>query len=99
MGHVMRSDEEDPMRQVTFIKDTASPVKPEKNRVGRPMTHWKEGVMEKVWDKLEAWNNLQPLEPSATNPTPAPQGTRETFNIDDDNHRDMLLELAKKRLL
>ena len=53
LGHVIRTSNEDPLRQATLRPGTANPHVPEIRRVGRPRIHWVESVMEHIWDSLE----------------------------------------------
>ena len=40
MGHIIRTDNNDPLRQVTFLPNTATPNFPHIKRVGRPRLNW-----------------------------------------------------------
>ena len=39
-GHILRSNNDDPIRQITFLPDTATPNIPNKKRVGKPRQNW-----------------------------------------------------------
>ena len=70
LGHIIRTSNEDPLRQATLKPNTARPHVPEVRRVGRPRTHWVESTMDHVWETLEdmriqqkdfeLWGNFDP---------------------------------------
>ena len=56
-GHVLRSSEQDPLRQVTFQVNKAIPLRPEKLRVGRPKIHWAESTLDRIWSIWGGWQD------------------------------------------
>lgn len=40
IGHILRSPNSDPLRQVTYQPDSADPVEIGRRRVGRPRQQW-----------------------------------------------------------
>lgn len=52
LGHVVRADESDPMRQATLKKGEIIHLAPEKRRVGRPRAKWVEETARDAWEKL-----------------------------------------------
>ena len=51
MGHVIRVDNEDPMRKVTFKENTIQEWAFDKRRVGRPKDQWTEATKKAIWKK------------------------------------------------
>ena len=52
LGHVLRAENHDPMRQVTFNKNTGKPVTFTKKRSGKPREQWTEQAMKRVWKEF-----------------------------------------------
>ena len=46
LGHIIRPEEDDPLKEVTFNRDTMEVKSVGLRRVGRPKTHWIHTVME-----------------------------------------------------
>ena len=53
LGHIIRGEVEDPMRQVIINMETGDPLKPDLNRVGRPRIWWLEDTWKFVWEHLK----------------------------------------------
>ena len=53
LGEIIRLEDEDPRKQVTFIQGTKTFNIPTKNRVGGPKTQWAIDTMKQAWDSLE----------------------------------------------
>ena len=53
LGHIIRTSNEDPLRQATLKPNSARPHAPEVRRVGRPRTHWVESTMDHIWETVE----------------------------------------------
>lgn len=49
LGHVLRAPATDPLRQVTFRRDTATPQLYPKNRTGRPKHNWIIENLQRAW--------------------------------------------------
>ena len=54
LGHVLRAENRDPMRQVTFYQDSARPIAYTKKRVGKPREHWTETSFKKSMEAVQA---------------------------------------------
>ena len=52
LGHVLRASNEDPLRQVTFVEDSAKPLSYTKKRAGKPREQWTEQAMKRVWKEF-----------------------------------------------
>ena len=60
LGHIIRADNEDPMRQVTFVRDSININYTNKRRVGRPRGKWVESTLKQAWsyeNSLEEYDN------------------------------------------
>ena len=53
LGHIMRRDSEDPLKQVTIDARTGGPNVWNTNRVGRPYLQWYEETARFVWEHLK----------------------------------------------
>ena len=53
LQHVIRAAATDPMRVCTFVGNTAHPLVPDRQRVGRPRTHWTIAGIREMWSRLE----------------------------------------------
>ena len=51
-GHLLRADNSDPMRQVSFQRNSALPYCPLFRRQGRPRKNWMVSSLELCWNKL-----------------------------------------------
>lgn len=51
-GHLLRANNNDPMRQVSFLNDSAAPYRPNSRRPGRPRKNWMVTSLELCWKKL-----------------------------------------------
>ena len=49
LGHIIRTANEDPLRQISLQKGKAKALHWEKRRVGKPRAIWAEEVLNKVW--------------------------------------------------
>ena len=49
LSHIIRSDANDPLRQVTFEKHNLKPLTPAFKRVGRPRSKWIETTTKEAW--------------------------------------------------
>ena len=49
MGHIMRADNTDPLRQVTFQDNSVNRHQVGKKRVGRPKQNWIYATKENIW--------------------------------------------------
>ena len=56
LGHIIRSNRNDPMKQVTFCDGSLTPVTPALRRVGRPRQKWNEYVLMSVTPALMTAN-------------------------------------------
>ena len=54
LGHVLRSSNVDPLRQVTFVEDSAKPLAYTKRRSGKPREQWTEVAMKRVWKEFRS---------------------------------------------
>ena len=54
LGHVLRASNEDPLRQVTFVEDSAKPLAYTKRRSGKPREQWTEVAMKRVWKEFRS---------------------------------------------
>ena len=52
LGHVIRAEAEDPLKEVTFNRDTMEIKTIGWKRVGRPKTHWIHTVMREAWNEI-----------------------------------------------
>ena len=59
MGHVIRTDNADPMRKVTFQENTIEEWAFDKRRIGRPRDQWTEAVKEDIWKKFRHMEDRQ----------------------------------------
>ena len=53
LGHEIKSKNDDPMRQVTYLNDTVKIKKPIFRRVGRPRQDWTYTALEKAWTLID----------------------------------------------
>ena len=51
LGHIIRSNRNDPLKQVTFCDGNLTPVTPALRRVGRPRQKWNEYILSRVWQQ------------------------------------------------
>ena len=49
MGHIIRADQNDPIRQVTFENDSVRPRYKGYRRVGKPSINWTTNNIQKAW--------------------------------------------------
>ena len=56
LGHVVRADNKDPMRQVTFEKGNVTERTVGKRRVGKPKLKWTKTTMQEAWNKKSIEN-------------------------------------------
>ena len=82
LGEVLRLDNSDPRRMVTFLESTAAPNLPPSNRIGRPRAQWAQLVMQRAWEKLRLYER-------------APEGTPKKFDTRNNIHLTILLECAQ----
>ena len=52
-GHILRTDASDPMRQVSFRRNSATPYTPAFRRPGRPRKNWLQTSLAMCWNKLK----------------------------------------------
>lgn len=52
-GHILRTEPTDPMRQVSFRRNSATPYTPAFRRPGRPRKNWLETSLAMCWNKLK----------------------------------------------
>ena len=52
-GHVLRAKDEDPIREICFLHDTATPNTTKEKRRGRPKLNWVITQMHQVWPKVK----------------------------------------------
>ena len=52
LGHVIRAEETDPLKEVTFNRETMEVKTIGWRRVGRPKVHWIHTVMETAWNEI-----------------------------------------------
>ena len=52
LGHVIRSQKDDPMKQVTFEDENLRTKCLGTRRVGRPKQKWIENTMKEAWNKI-----------------------------------------------
>ena len=60
IGHILRADNNDPVRTVTFQPSTAKPVYPIKRRIGGPKKHWTWETLQMAWQLIHD-NQAPPL--------------------------------------
>ena len=63
LGHIIRAGNDDPMRQVTFVRDTININYTNKRRVGRPRGKWIESTLKQAWsyeNSTEEYDNDNP---------------------------------------
>ena len=58
LGHLLRAAPGDPMREVTFEKDTIHPRLVKQRRPGRPRDHWLLSTMTEAWDEIVDNENI-----------------------------------------
>ena len=58
LGHVIRAEEKDPMRQVTFEGDTLEPKDIQTRRRGSPKDNWLDCAMEEAWYAINEANHI-----------------------------------------
>ncbi len=58
LGHIIRSNPQDPMHQVTFANDEIETHAPWRRRVGRPRLKWIEETMKEAWSQIAS--NFEP---------------------------------------
>ncbi len=51
--HILRTEATDPMRQVSFIRNSATPYTPAFRRPGRPQKNWLQTSLAMCWNKLK----------------------------------------------
>ena len=54
LGHIIRTDDNDPLKQVTFSNDDLNPLTPAVRRTGRPRQKWIELTLR---DAYESFND------------------------------------------
>ena len=52
LGHVLRAQDEDPMKQIAFKAGTAGEVEADKRRVGNPRVTWQWSAKKIVWKEF-----------------------------------------------
>ena len=52
LGHIIRTNSNDPLKQVTFNDDNLSIKTPAYRRVGRPRKQWTINTLELAWRKI-----------------------------------------------
>ena len=52
MGHILRTNQEDPLRQITFQQDSAYRVSYGKKRVGKPRQNWIHQTKKYVYENV-----------------------------------------------
>ncbi len=52
LGDIIRTDTNDPLRQVTFENDNLKPLAPALKRVGRPRQKWIEPTTKEAWRRI-----------------------------------------------
>ena len=52
LGHVIRAEEDDPLKEVIFIRETMEVKTIGWRRVGRPKVHWIHTVLETAWNEI-----------------------------------------------
>ena len=70
LGHIIRTSNEDPIRQTTFFNDSIKPLFYERNRRGRKRLAWVEETLNHVWRTLRRHMGFQ----------------KNKFNINNDSH-------------
>ena len=84
LGEILRLENNDPRRQVTFIGDTAIPNLPPLKRIGRPKTQWALTVLNDIWEGCALHERAQ--------------GTHnQCFDPRNENHMDIILESAREK--
>ena len=58
LGELLRLEDSDPRRKVTFLSSSAQPNLPPINRVGQPRTHWALATMKRVWERVSGHDDL-----------------------------------------
>ena len=53
LGHIIRADQTDPIRQVTFENESVRPRFKGYRRVGKPRLNWTKNNIQKVWKIIE----------------------------------------------
>jgi hypothetical protein len=53
LGHLMRTGNDDPLRQVSLQPNSGRPIAKGKRRSGKPRQRWVDNVMKKVWKKSD----------------------------------------------
>ena len=82
LGHILRADENDPLKKATISEDGLSPNVWETNRVGRPYILWFEDTAKFVWTHLsDLTGNIDV-----------------NFKVKSKEHNFTLLNLALRRL-
>ena len=59
MGHIIRADNNDPMRKVTFAENTIQEWAFDKRRIGRPRDQWTEATKKAIWKKCRHMEDRQ----------------------------------------
>ena len=59
LGHVIRADNHDPMRKVTFRPNSIRNWRTPLRRVGRPEEQWTEGAKKQAWKKCRHMQDRQ----------------------------------------
>jgi hypothetical protein len=54
LGHILRTNNEDPLRQVSLQPNSGKPLEKVKRRAGKPRQRWIDNVMKKVWKKFRS---------------------------------------------
>ena len=56
LGHLIRAENSDPMKCITFLNDGLLPNKPQKLRGGHPRAPWINSVMSDSWNSIRKTN-------------------------------------------
>ena len=78
-GHVLRAKDEDPIREICFLHDTATPNTSQEKIRGRPKLNWVTTQMHQVWPKVKQTQGI-------------PENTK--FNISNRMHQDHIRAAA-----
>ena len=55
LGHILKADNNDPLRQVSFKNNKATEKRDEKRKRGSPKTIWQFGAKEIAWKNIGIW--------------------------------------------
>ncbi len=58
LGELIRLDNDNPLRKVTFYPSSAKPMLPTYQRAGRPRVQWTQRTMQRAWQQHELWQYL-----------------------------------------